>query len=641
MTLLIDNKPAVTKSDTTIDYVSANRLFSDRDDFSLSFDLPLRGCKQNREIFSNIYRKDVDITTLFYDADIYAGKFHVSGAVAVVGVSDDNVKVQFLKGRSFKNFYADWDNIFINELDLGYYSTSHTSPPSTMWGSGDVIALPWVNNASGNLQNRAEKVNGTWQWHTTQDDDDDTEVVNGLSCQLRLYVLVEKICDALGYEFYGSQWAADPEWSRLYMLNTLPYALRNCTWASVLPHWSINDFFSELEKLLLGEFDIDHKRQTVTFSFSMQNQDDAGTVEITDVVDEFTVDIDKDDKSDYSGSSNIGYASCDHELWNFYSCYWYFHKYPDTYVQVYATLQEMISHLHTYGPSKGRTAGGSINDQWLLYAEDIDTYFVVVEMLRKPTDERTSFVLYGSGYELRPFNRFGDWIRDDKNYSSKDEIKFVPAWLDLCIDLDSNDNEITRGRVLFLDPGSTDNESTSGNGHRPRPSSREEMQEWETLVQQTSLFATQIIMRGDSDGKAEYFNKIYVGFWYGDWLRFVDYLPAPWVDTFEVVPSWDYQDIGNQQHKIVSNYTAVTSSHNGTLRINNSEHYAWGATRDALAQIDRYKKYEFSFISRELPNVHARFLIRGKWYLCSELQCQVNTHGLNPVMKGTFWRITE
>lgn len=431
MTFLINNLPAVIKSDTTIDYVSSNLLFNDREDFTLSFDLPLRGCKENREIFADIYRKDVDIDTLYYDAEIYSGKFHVSGAIAIVGVNDDNVKVQFLAGRSFKNFYVDWDTTFINELDLGNYDYSLTNrPPATMWGSGDVIALPWVNNSTGNLQNKAEKVNGTWQWHTTETDDNDSEVVKGLSCQLRLYALVEKICDALGYTFYGDDWANDPEWYNLYMLNTLPRARGEFTWAAVLPHWSINEFFAELEKLLIGEFDIDHKRQTVTFSFSLANQDAAGDVEIADVVDEFTVDVDKEDKSDYHGTANTGYAACNHELWNFYSCYWYFHKHPNAHVQVYETLQAMMNHLHTYGPNKGRNSGSSTNDQWLLYAQDVDTYFVIVEKYRKPTDESGSITLYGSAYEVRPLNRFGDWIKDDKNYSSKDEIKFVPAWLD-------------------------------------------------------------------------------------------------------------------------------------------------------------------------------------------------------------------
>ena len=642
MTFLVNNRPAVIKSDTTIDYVSSNLLFADREDFSLSFDLPLRGCKENREIFADIYRKDVDIDTLYYDVEIYSGKFHVSGAIAIVGVNDDNVKVQFLRGRSFKNFYVDWDTKFIDELDLGAYSYSLTGrTPATMWGNGDEIALPWVNAKTGNLQNKAEKVNGTWQWHTTKKDDDDTEVVKGLSCQLRLYALVQKICDALGYTFYGSAWAADSEWYNLYMLNTLPQALGEYAWSSVLPHWSINEFFSELEKLLIGEFDIDHKRQTVTFSFALANQEDAGEVHLADIVDEFSVEIDKDDKSDYHGTLNTGYASCSHELWNFYSCYWYFHRHPNVHVQHYASLTAMMNHLHTYGPNKGRSSSGSTNDQWLLYAEDIDTYFVIVERLRKPTDESGSITLYGSAYELRALNRFGDWIQDDKNYSSKEEINFVPAWLDLAIDLDDNGEEVTQGRVLFLEPGTTDNESASGNAHHPRPSSREEVQEWQQEVTQSSFFTSQVVMAGERSDEAGHYDKIYVGFWYGQPNVFGNYLPAPWIDTFEVMSGWDYQDIGSGKHKIVGVYDAIYSGHDGTLRINNSEHYAWGPTRDAMTKIDQKKQYEFSFIAHELPNVRARFLIRGKRYLCSQIQCEVGANGLNPIMKGTFWRITQ
>lgn len=647
MTFLINNKPAVVKSDTTIEYVSSNLLFDDREDFSLSFDLPLRGCKENREIFADIYRKDVNLDTLFFDAEIYSGKFHVSGAIAIVGVNDDSVKVQFLRGRSFKNFYVDWDTTFIDELDLGDYHeyaslTNHS--PAVMWGNGDVIALPWVNNQSGNLQNKAEKVNGTWQWHTTQTDDNDSEVVKGLSCQLRLYALVQKICTAVGYSFDGAPWAADSEWYNLYMLNTIPNARGERTWAAVLPHWSLNEFFSELEKLLIGEFDIDHKRQHIAFSFKLVNQGAAGDIAIDDVLDEFSVDVDKDDKSEYHGTMNTGYAACDHELWNFYSCYWYFHKHPNVHVQVYQTLQALMNHLHNDGPNKGRTSGGITNDQWLLYATDVDSYFVIVAKMRKPTDESGPITLYGSAYELRPLNRFGDWICDDKNYSSKEEIKFVPAWLDLCLEFDENDtsgwSDITLGKVLFLDPKTSDNEATSGNGHHPRPSSREEAQEWQTEVNQVSFFTTQIIERGETEASKGYYDKIFVGFWYGEPAKFGNYLPAPWIDQFEVMNSWDYNSLGNNKHKIVGNYSKITSDHDGTLRINNSAHYAWGPTRDAMTKIDQKKKYEFSFIARELPNVRARFLIRGKWYLCSQIQCQVDANGLNPVMKGTFWRIT-
>ena len=56
MTFLINNKPAAINKETTIDYVSSNLLFTEREDFSHAFDLPLRACKQNRVIFDGIYR---------------------------------------------------------------------------------------------------------------------------------------------------------------------------------------------------------------------------------------------------------------------------------------------------------------------------------------------------------------------------------------------------------------------------------------------------------------------------------------------------------------------------------------------------------------------------------------------------------
>ncbi len=636
MNLIIDHKPAAIKPGTTIDFISANLLFSDREDFSLTFTLPLRGCKQNRDIFANIYRKDVDINTLHYDAEIIAGRFRASGAVAIVGVDDNDIKLQFISGRSFRNFYVDWDDIYINELDLGSYTTDRSRTPATMWGNGDVIALPWVNNASGNLQNRAEKVNGTWQWHTVKDDDLDTEVVHGLSCQLRLYTLVEKVCQAVDYSFDGAAWVAS-EFYHLYMLNTLPEAWDTIAWASALPAWSLNEFFSELEKLMLCEFDIDHKNKHVTFSFAEDTESLAGNVAIEEVVDEFEVSIDNEDKSDYHGTTNVGYASCSHEMWPFMSCYWYFKRYPNASVKTYNTLQELMSHLHTSGPSQGRSAGGGGNDQWLIYAADVDTYFVLFRVFKRPTDERTSRKLYGSAYELRPLNRFGDWITDPENYTSKDEIKAVPAWLDLTLDADYNN----RGRVVFLDCGSADNTSASGSSHHGSPAmSDDDWNEQQATVDQSSLFTTQRILAGDSERDKSTFDKLYVGFWYGEWNRFGDKLPCPFIDRFEIECSWDYNDIGNSQHSIVGNYTKIESGHPGTLRINNAN-YNVMASRDAMTKIDGKRKYEFSFLADRLPNVRAHFHIRGKWYLCSELQCEITEHGMNRLVKGTFFRITE
>ena len=46
MILLIDHKPAAIKEGSSFDYTSDNRLFADRDDYTMSIELPL-DCKEN------------------------------------------------------------------------------------------------------------------------------------------------------------------------------------------------------------------------------------------------------------------------------------------------------------------------------------------------------------------------------------------------------------------------------------------------------------------------------------------------------------------------------------------------------------------------------------------------------------------
>ena len=118
MILLIDNQPAVIKDGSSFEYHSDNRLFMDRDDYSLSIELPL-GCPENDAIFGQVNRKDVDINNIYFAAEIICDNFQKRGAVVITAITDDVVKVQFLEKRSYQNFYPDFDNRYIDELDLG------------------------------------------------------------------------------------------------------------------------------------------------------------------------------------------------------------------------------------------------------------------------------------------------------------------------------------------------------------------------------------------------------------------------------------------------------------------------------------------------------------------------------------------
>lgn len=640
MILTIDGKVAVLKKGFSFEYYSENRLFKDRDDFSLNIDLPIRGCKENQAIFGNIQRKDALIFQLYYDAEIHDAHFHKSGAVTIISITDDMIRVQFLEGRSFQNFYPDFDQKFINELDLGNWDPSRSQTPAQMWSNDDIIALPWVNSYTGNIQNRADYNinNNTWSWHTTADDDDDTEVVSGLSCQIRLYTLTHKICDALGYELLAADWM-DSKWYNLYSLNSTPYAWFKNNWADTLPHWTINEFFHELEKLMLCEFDINHKTKTISFAFSQDKLNNADEEHLTEIVDEYTHTLTKEDESDYKLTKNTGYQNCDNEMWNWYSCDWL--KYEKNWGrgQAYSTLQQLLHDLpNRIANGVHRTPQGTPNTQYLpqglLYAVDVDTSFALYEIgrVKRGTDQGGNDV-YGSIYKLIPVNRFGNRIFDEDNYDSCEELKICPVWLDEAIDADNH----SKGCIIFLSLGSLDNTSASGgttHGRRPHGETVDQ-----AVTTQVNLMAAQTIIDGKSSDDSA-FNYMSVGFWYGELSPFPQgKLPAPWIDSFEI--DWNFSVTTQATlDTITQSFNRISNPHNDSLRINN-DLYGNGILIGNSVMIDAHKKYEFDFLSDKLPNARAIFNIKGIKYLCAQIKLDISENGLSQKKRGVFYRIKQ
>ena len=75
--------------------------------------------------------------------------------------------------------------------------------------------------------------------------------------------------------------------------------------AKALPHWTLTEFFEQLENFLFGEFDISHKAKNISFHFSNKMAETAGNVLIDKVVDSFTAEVSKEDESKYLDSCNL------------------------------------------------------------------------------------------------------------------------------------------------------------------------------------------------------------------------------------------------------------------------------------------------------------------------------------------------
>lgn len=427
------------------DYISSNRLFTDADDFSMSIELPLDGA--NRRIFGAIDRDDVAHGRCVLDADLIDGHVHKPGAITVNTITEKTAKIQFLAGRSYQNFYPQFDDVKPNSLELGSwpdYSPSDITPTEAL--EGDVIALPWMSESDGVLQNSITNL-GEW----------DSEL-DALSWQIRLFTLTERICTAVGYTLHADAWKNNREHYDLFCFNVVPADWNVRQWAALLPAWSLNEFFSFLELTLFAEIDVDHRARSVHFTYNRTILASLQTRHLEDIVDSHSVTISTKDESGYLLQKNRAYETGSNSLWNFMSCDWFFNTHPTTEVRRYPTLTALcadadsLTAWSTHSPS--RVFKG------LLYAEDVRTWFCVAKVAAVPlTAAGADEPIYAPLYELRPLNRFGNNIQTDDE-DNTESTKIIPVALGYAFTGSTTDDFALRGRVALIDCGSQPDDAT-------------------------------------------------------------------------------------------------------------------------------------------------------------------------------------
>ena len=615
MEIRINGKIAMLKKGTSFEFVAENRLFSGSDGYTLSITFPLRHCRNNLDIFGHINRADVIAGKVIFDCEIRDRNFYKFGSITITEINDAEVKTQFLEGRSEQNFDVTFDDVFINELDLGSPTETTDSTPEKAWdpfiNNMKCVALPWVNDYSGNIQNLADfhpeerNPDGTLKSHSYYSWNADCR---GRSWQPYLLYITKKICEAVGYSADFSKWEEKEEYKYLLVCNTLPYAWDTAGFARALPHWTVAEFFEKLELFLGGEFTIDHRGKSVEFAFTDATLLATEPVQLDKVVDEHTVEVTvDDDKCEYQEAKNLVYKECDHEMWKFYSCDWFIKAWQKGAVR-YATMRELLSANRWLATWNGSTSRGSNRDK-LLYAEDVDAYFIVRSLSKTLVEKRDGWMpnRYQYKMELRPVNLFGGRIVDDSEDADEVEIEFVPAWVD--------ETEDKYGRCLFLSfSGYDENDSTSTSWSRDPYQRKEEIDN--TLYQPHAL---QSLAAGERDKKAEYYDRIYVGWWDGAQTQ-NGKLPHPYVEDIEIAEDW-------------SNFINIYFS----LRHNNR----YQNNRRIVHSINPRQKTTFKFLADNIPNPRAVFFIKGKKYLCEKMTATFTENGMSQLIKGVFYPIVD
>lgn len=605
MQIYVNNKLAALKKGTSFEYVSENRLFSGSDGYTLTITFPLRGCPENIAIFGHINRADVAAQKVIFDCEIRDKGFYKFGSITITEISETEVKTQFLEGRSEQNFDKTFDKVYINELDLGAPATTYKSDitPANAWypeyWGCKYVALPWVNDYSGNIQNKAEHIvddavqnRSHFEW---------SEDTTGLSWQPYLLYITKKICEAVGYAADFSKWEAVEEYKYLLICNTLPHAWYMPAFANALPHWTVEEYFEKLELFLGGEFDFDHRGKRITFAFTQATLASKKPVCLEDVVEEHSTEVKVDDeRCEYLESKNLVYKDCDHEMWKFYSCDWFIKGWQNRVVK-YNSMRELLEANRSYRTWNGQHHRNHQIDK-LLYAADCEAYFVIRPVSRQQVVEWRGpiiHVYFQYKCRLQPVNLFGGRIISDDDDAEQVEIEFVPAWID--------DTEEKYGRVLFLSfSGYDEDTNTTSENDSDHP-----FQKTHTV---SSLEA------GEKEKKSEYYDRIYIGWYDGSNYYQGSHLPYPNVENIVIADDW-------------SNFSYAHFS----LRINDRQI----RRGQIIHNIAPTMKTTFKFLSDNIPDVRSVFLIRGKRYVCEKMTATFTENGMSQLIKGVFYPIVE
>ena len=631
MIILVNGKKAMLKSGFSFDYVSENRLFLGRDGYTLSMAFPLKDCPENIEIFGQIHRADVTKSKINFECSIISGRTSLFGTLSVVKISETDVECQFSEGRCAQTVVDPFDDTFINELNLGRQPETGSYTPEQAWRGiaygNNEVALPWINEAyPTQFNNWVVYENNSYKWdknvyvNRRPTTEHMTSLNAGsLSWQPYLIFIAKKICEAIGYTYDFTEWE-NSDYRYIIICNTLPYtwtegALRD--YKSILPKWTVTEFFEKLELLLMCEFDIDHKAGHITFSLSKTKLAQIHPVEITDVVDDYSAEIAKDSEScDYIGSKRLAYKECSHAMQPFYSCDWFIASYSN--VKEYANVNAIIAankrHMLTASDGKQYAAYGdgarltehsfgepSVWDATyhLMYSKNDDTYFTF-RSIGVHSDASGRRPGGAQMYVLQPINVFGSGS-EERDDVDTEEIEFVPV----CVNDTHISDDDDKGYMMFLSFSSyqddvTDSSSSEANTiHQPLPVSS--------------------IVAGKKEDKTEYYDVIYIGFWDGA-VPNHGKTPYPMIDSVNVTQDWTY-----------------FSNHLSDLRLA-------GRTRNLNSQIPSInpkQKFKFSWLANEIPNPRATFFIKGKKYICEKITATFTENGMSQLLKGEFYPVLD
>ena len=317
ITCVINGMAAYPAANQSIKLTYANQYVTDDGEYSYDINFPM-SIMDNRRVFHNVSRFDVSkVTQKFNDCKLYvSGRLILSGVGTIISVTEAEIKLQIVGGKSRIKFNDKLTKHYIDEIPFGTADKpGYTVDKGFSQKFKDKISEIYRLNEDKSEFLGAE---GRWCFMPVRDETNDlianfvgvdrtkqfigynAPFIMNLAVQPNLMHIFRKVVEYEGYTLKRNDFDCKP-WNLLYIASA--YKTRELRKA--LPHWSSYTFIEEFRKLFNATIVFDDIKKTCSV-INASELTTADSVEI-EPLDEYTTDYDEDGSLSTSSTANLEY----------------------------------------------------------------------------------------------------------------------------------------------------------------------------------------------------------------------------------------------------------------------------------------------------------------------------------------------
>lgn len=572
--LFIDGQEVVLPEQFELELITENPYFTRNGEYTYDIDIDLR-VPQNRQIYKNIQRSDVTTKINNRTAVIIAGAFElIRGIEVVLSVDNYTAKIQIVAGNSQLNYNGEQR---IREIEIDGVNYSDDEAVQSLYGTSKthhavytpVVAYKTYYNNYVNgldLRNNAPVFNH------------DTSMIP----QYYLLFILENIIEKLGF-VKGRDYIEDYFWQRVFIVNTRPELKPQ----EILPDWTVNEFFDEIEKYLHCIIVVDKFTSIYNIYKRSSYFDFSSIIYIDDVLDD---NIEKVYEPDVDYAYNYDAVSYDFPSKDIYK---YFRL--DENVKPHSTIVNVNS-SENVDPANYQTY---YDNPDLIHSEKYGIDYAMVKLINYDTTQQEYLT-------LRVVDRFADG--GNKDIENKTTFKIVPSDI---------------GRVEIWNYDGMD-------ATCPAVKSITDINQSEEKVGITDL------INGNAKIESYVPDRIYIGIYYGmqkvtvmknaEYQLSEDFFPCSYVDHY-FIDEYNPREEAMPTH-VNMNHTLSFSGDTGLMSYYQNDE-----------KIDTSIEYSFKFITNKTYDLRQIFVIRNKKYFCKEIRYTITPKGLDKVAEGIFYLV--